>query len=213
MSETLDAMSAFAPQQERSTKRAPPPAVPDRARGSPPAAYDNLALQSLMAPDALSASLAMGGASDPVEGDADRLANAVPGLPHGLNKEVPVTLPDGTVGRADRACFIYDADGDRIGAHVYEIKPNTPDDIARGQKQAQQYVAGLRAEIEQQLRAKGEAIPTVAPDGSPLYSGPVVIYNYEQLMSVLRALRASRRDAARMAELHAIARQVFGSVP
>ncbi len=135
----------------------------------------------------------------------------VPGLPRGLNKEVPVTLPDGTAGRADRVRFIYDGDGDRIGAHVFEVKPDTPDNIARGETQAQQYVAGLQAEIERDLRAAGKAVPTTAPDGGPLYLGRVVTYNYEQMIAVLRALRASRRDAARLAEFEAVARQVFGA--
>jgi hypothetical protein len=135
----------------------------------------------------------------------------VPGLPRGLNKEVPVTLADGSVGRADRVRFVYDADGDRIGAHVFEIKPNVGDNVARGQEQVQGYVTGLRAEIEAGLRAKGKAIPTTAPDGGPLYSGRVLTYDYEQMVAVLRALRASRRDAARMADYEAIARQVFGA--
>lgn len=137
----------------------------------------------------------------------------VPGLPRGLNKEVPVTLPDGTVGRADRVQFHYDADGDRIGAHVFEIKPNTPDNITAGQDQVQQYVAGLRTEIESALRAKGKTVPTTAPNGGPLYQGQVMTYNFEQMTAVLRALRASRRDAARLAEFEAIARQVFGNAP
>ena len=137
----------------------------------------------------------------------------VPGLPRGLNPEVPVTLPDGTIGRADRVRFVYDSDGDRIGAHVFEIKPNTRDNVARGQEQVQGYVDGFRAEIEADLRAKGKAVPTSAPDGGPLYSGQVLTYNYDQMLAVLRALRASRRDAARLAEYEAIARQVFGAAP
>ena len=56
-----------------------------------------------------------------------------------------------------------DADVDIIGAHVFEIKPNTPDNIARGQIQAQGYMDGLRAEIEQTLRSKGKAIPAISP--------------------------------------------------
>ncbi len=136
----------------------------------------------------------------------------VPNLPRGLNKEVPVTLPDGTAGRADRVRFILDADGDRIGAHVFEVKPNVGDNVTRGQQQVQGYVAGLRAEIEATLRAKGKAVPTAAPGGGPLYTGTVLPYNYEQMVAVLRALRASRRDAARLAEYEAIARQVFGGV-
>ncbi len=135
----------------------------------------------------------------------------VPGLPRGLNKEVPVTLPDGSVGRADRVRFIYDADGDRIGAHVFEIKPNVGDNVAKGQEQAQGYVNGLRAEIEAKLREKGKTVPTTAPDGGPLYSSQVLTYNYDQMLAVLRALRTSRRDASRLAEYEAIARQVFGA--
>ena len=110
------------------------------------------------------------------------------------------------------AHFIYDADGDRTGAHVYEIKPDTPGNIARGETQVQGYVDGLRAEIETALRSKGKAVPTTAADGGPLFSGQVITYDYSRMMSVLRAIRASRRDAANMEELEAIARDVFGSI-
>ena len=103
---------------------------------------------------------------------------------------MPVTLPNGTAGRADRVGFIRDADGDRIGAYVFEIKPDTPDNIARGQEQVQGYVDGFRAEIEAELRAAGKAVPTTAPDGQPLYRGVVVPYNYEAMMAVLRAFAA-----------------------
>jgi hypothetical protein len=139
----------------------------------------------------------------------------VDGLPPGCNAEVPVTFPDGTVGRADRAKFIYDSEGDRIGAHVFEIKPNTPDNIARGERQAQEYVDGLRAEIEGALRAKGKAIPTSAPGGGPLYNGKgkVLTYNQERMLAVMRAVRGGRGGSARMAEYEAIARQVFASPP
>jgi hypothetical protein len=137
----------------------------------------------------------------------------VPGLPRGLDSEVTINLPDGTAGRADRVRFIYDQDGDRIGAHVYEIKPNTADNVARGQEQVEGYVAGLRAEIEAKLREKGKAVPASAPGGQPLYSGQVLTYNYDEMLAVLRAIRVSRRDAAQLAELEAIARQVFGAVP
>lgn len=145
----------------------------------------------------------------------------VPGLPRGLNAEVPVTLPNGTTGRADRVRFIYDDAGNRIGAHVYEIKPNTPEQIAAGQKQAQGYVDGLKLEIENKLREKGLAIPATAPDGGPLFPPPRVMpYDQERMMAVLRALRASRRDyamrassadiAEQTAQDEAIARAVFG---
>ncbi len=144
----------------------------------------------------------------------------VDGLPRGLEPEVSVTLPNGSTGRADRVRFIHDADGDRIGAYVYEIKPNTPDQIAGGEVQRQGYVDGLRAEIETGLRTKGKAIPTQAPDGGPLYGGRVMTYDRQRMFAVLRALRANRRDyglrvsnvdvdAMRAAD-EAIARQVFG---
>lgn len=133
----------------------------------------------------------------------------VPGLPRGLAAETPVTLPDGSVGRADRVRFTYDANGDRIGAFVYEIKPNRPDQVARGERQAQDYVEGLRLQIEADLRAKGREVPTRAPDGGPLYGSQVLTYDQDRMMAVLRALRGSRRDAAQMAELEAIARSVF----
>lgn len=137
----------------------------------------------------------------------------VPGLPRGLHSEVRVTKADGTVGRADRVRFIYDADGDRIGAHVFEVKPNTADNIARGQTQAQEYVDALRTEIQDALRAKGKTVPTTAPDGGPLFTGQVVTYDYERMLAVMRALRTRRRDAARMAEYEAVAREVFGAAP
>jgi hypothetical protein len=133
----------------------------------------------------------------------------VPSLPRGLNKEVSLTLPDGSVRRADRVRFVYDSDGDRIGAHVYEIKPDVGDHVARGKIQVQDYVAGLRAEIESVLRAKGKPVPTSAPDGGPLFSGHVLTYDRNKMRAVLRALRASRKDVANMRELEAIARQVF----
>src|SRR5690606_34646216 len=135
----------------------------------------------------------------------------VPGLPRGLSKEVPVTLADGSVGRADRVHFIYDADGDRIGARVYEIKPNTPDNVARGQVQANDYMEGLQREIAENLRQKGKTLPANAPDGGPLFSNQVLTYDYGQMMAVLRALRSARADAASMTELEAIARQVFAA--
>src|SRR5690606_27487269 len=111
----------------------------------------------------------------------------VPGLPRRLSKEVTVTLADGSVGRADRVRFIYDADGDRIGAHVYEIKPNIADNVARGQVQADAYMEGLQREIAEGLRQKGKAPPATAPDGGPLFSSQVVTYDFDQMMAVLRA--------------------------
>ena len=144
-----------------------------------------------------------------------------------MQPEVQVALSDGSIGRADRVRFIYDADGDPIGAHVYEIKPNTPDQIARGEIQRQGYEDGLRAKIEADLRGKGKAIPTQAPDGGPLYlgrdGGGVMTYDRERMRAVLRALRANRRDyglrisdedvAGMQAADDEIARQVFGSAP
>lgn len=135
----------------------------------------------------------------------------VPGLPRGLNAEVSVTLPNGQPGRADRVRFLTDADGTVIGAHVYEIKPDTPDNVARGQVQADQYAAALRARIEGELRAAGRPIPTVAPDGGPLYATRVMTYNQDQMMAVLRAIRSAHADAPQMAGLEAIARAVFGA--
>ena len=136
----------------------------------------------------------------------------VPGLPRGLNAEVSLTLPNGRTGRADRVRFITDpVDGTVIGAHVYEIKPNTPDNMARGQVQADEYAAALRARIEGELRAAGKPIPTSAPDGGPLYATHVMPYNQEQMMAVLRAIRSARADAPHMADLEAIARAVFGA--
>ena len=137
----------------------------------------------------------------------------VPDLPRGLKAEVTVTRPDGTVGRADRVRFIYDEAGDRIGAHVFEVKPNTPINIKKGQRQVKEYVDGLKAEIAEELAKKGKAVPTTAPGGGPLYQGQVVTYNQEQMLAVLRALRGGRASAARMAADEAIARQVFASAP
>jgi hypothetical protein len=137
----------------------------------------------------------------------------VPGLPRGLAKEVHVTLPDGSTGRADRVRFIYDEAGTVIGAHVYEIKPNTPDNVARGEVQADEYVAGLRAKIEGDLRAAGKAVPATAPDGGPLYTARVMTYDQEQMMAVMRAIRSAKADAAQMAQLEKIARAVFGGTP
>jgi hypothetical protein len=137
----------------------------------------------------------------------------VPGLPRGLDPEVTMVLPGGDIGRADRVRFIYDVEGDAIGAHVYEIKPNTPEQIAKGEKQVEGYVAGIRAKIEGDLREKGKTVPTSAPDGGPLYSGQVLTYNQEQMIAVLRAIRGNPREAARIAEYEEIARQVFGTTP
>jgi hypothetical protein len=147
----------------------------------------------------------------------------VPGLPRGLSAEVTVTLPNGQTGRADRVQFITDPqDGITlviggvvhehvVGAHVYEIKPDTPDNMARGQVQADEYSAALRTRIEGELRAAGRPIPTHAPDGSPLYATRVLPYSQEQMMAVLRAIRSARADAPVMADLEAIARAVFGA--
>lgn len=149
----------------------------------------------------------------------------VPNLPRGLAAEVSVSLPNGRTGRADRVGFITDPrDGIElvvggvvhehvVGAHVYEIKPNTPDNMARGQVQADEYAAALRARIEGELRAAGKAIPTEAPGGGSLYPTSVMPYNQEQMMAVLRAIRSARADAPQMADLEAIARAVFGSAP
>jgi hypothetical protein len=40
---------------------------------------------------------------------------------------------------------------------------------------------------------------------------PDVTYNYEEMLAVLRAIRGRSRDAARMAEYEAIARQIFAT--
>jgi hypothetical protein len=133
----------------------------------------------------------------------------VPGLPRGLDAEVKITFPDGSVGRADRVHFITDEAGDVIGAHVFEIKPNVGDNVARGEEQVARYLSGIRAQIEAALTAKGKPIPTPKPGDPPLYRGQVLTYDFDQMMAVLRALRGSRRDAARMAELEGIARKVF----
>ncbi len=93
------------------------------------------------------------------------------------------------------------------------IKPNTPDNVARGQVQADEYAAGLRTQIEGELRAAGRPIPTVAPDGGPLYATRVLTYDQDQMMAVLRAIRSARADAQQMAQLEAIARAVFGAAP
>ncbi|MFN0085504.1 MAG: DUF4157 domain-containing protein [Blastocatellia bacterium] len=138
----------------------------------------------------------------------------VPGLPRGLSKEVTIVLPGGDIGRADRVRFIHDpVHGDIIGAHVFEIKPNLAGQIAQGNEQVQRYVAGLRAKIEGDLREARRAVPTTAPDGGPLYRGEVLTYDRDQMRAVLRALRGNPRDAARLAEYEAIARQVFGAAP
>jgi hypothetical protein len=145
----------------------------------------------------------------------------VPGLPRGMMSEESVTLLDGSMGRADRVRYIYhETEGYIIGAHVYEIKPNTPDQIAKGNDQAKAYMDGFRAKIESDLRAANKPIPTTAPDGSPLYSSQVMTYDRERMRAVLRAVRASRQDfsmrtsselmAQQLTEDEAIARQVFG---
>jgi hypothetical protein len=159
-----------------------------------------------------------GGRAMPIRFDAGIFAHThaealVPGLPRGLDPEVRITMPDGSVGRADRVRFFRDADGDIVGAHVYEIKPNTDTNIALGERQVQEYVQGLRAEIERNLAQKGKAMPATAPDRGATVRGEVMTYNQEQMLAVLRALRSSRRDALRMAEYEAIARQVFSTTP
>lgn len=83
--------------------------------------------------------------------------------------------------------------------------------MAQGQVQADAYMEGLRREIAEGLRQKGKTLPATAPDGGPLFSSQVVTYDFDQMMAVLRALRSARADAASMAELEAIARQVFGA--
>lgn len=135
----------------------------------------------------------------------------VPGLPRGLSPEVTIELPDGTIGRADRVGFVTDpVSHEVIGAHVYEIKPNTDYWRAEGQVQADNYMRGLQAKIEADLKAKGVPVPTQAPDGGPLFSARVMTYDQQQMLSVMRAVRQQPRDAARMAEYEALAREVFG---
>lgn len=150
-------------------------------------------------------------------GNAEAL---VPGLPRGLDKEVHVTFPDGTTGRADRVQFIRDPDGAVVGFRVYEIKPNTADQIAAGHTQAQRYVDALKARIEADLRQAGRPVSSTLADGRPAFGYEVMTYDRNRLRAVLRALRANRSDYGRgvtnaqraMAEQadEAIARQLFG---
>lgn len=67
----------------------------------------------------------------------------VPGLPKGLAAEVTITLPDGTVRRADRVRFFRDSEGNITGGIVYEIKPNTPQWRRAGEIQAELYARYL----------------------------------------------------------------------
>ena len=132
----------------------------------------------------------------------------VPNLPRGLADEVKITLPNGKVGRADRVRFHPDEDGDIIGAHIYEVKPDTPDNIAMGEEQLKGYQEGMRAQIEAKLRADGKH--QKIPVGGVVVTGEVVTYKQERMTAVLKALRAKRHDLPRMADLEAIAREVFG---
>jgi hypothetical protein len=70
----------------------------------------------------------------------------VPGLPKGLSKEVVVTVADGSVGRADRVAFRYDADGRVIGGRVYEVKPNTAYWRRAGAAQGEEYARALEVQ-------------------------------------------------------------------
>jgi hypothetical protein len=159
-----------------------------------------------------------GGALQPIRFDTGNFSHThaealVPDLPRGLASEQTVVRPDGSVGRADRVRYVYDADGDIIGAHVYEIKPNTDEQQALGDRQVGEYVDGFRNKIREELADKGKPFREVDEQGRPLFSGQVRGYNQERMLAVLRALRGARRDAARMAEYEAIARQVFASTP
>jgi hypothetical protein len=133
----------------------------------------------------------------------------VPGLQRGLAKEQRVFLANGKMGRADRVRYFRDADGDVIGVHVFEIKPNTKWHMDRGEEQAAEYLAGLKKEFEEKLRAKGKTPSEVLPDGTNAWDKQVLTYDRDKMRSVLRALRGSRRDAAQLERLEAIARQVF----
>jgi hypothetical protein len=53
-------------------------------------------------------------------------------MPRGLEREVVITLPDGRIKRLDRV--------DRANGVIYEIKPNTPSEIASGEEQVAEYV-------------------------------------------------------------------------
>jgi hypothetical protein len=67
-------------------------------------------------------------------------------MPRGLAKEVIVTLPDGSIGRADRVAFRFDASGRVVGGRVYEVKPNTRYWMRRGREQAERYARALEAQ-------------------------------------------------------------------
>ena len=159
-----------------------------------------------------------GGRAQPIRFDTGNFSHThaealVPDLPRGLTPEQTVIRPDGSVGRADRVRYIRDADGDIIGAHVYEIKPNTDAQRALGERQVGEYVEGFRNQIREKLAEKGKTFREFDDAGQPLFSGQVRTYNQEQMLAVMRAIRGARRDAARMAEYEAIARQVFAAPP
>jgi hypothetical protein len=65
-------------------------------------------------------------------------AEALTNIPHGLDKEVTIRLHDGTVRRLDRVGWNNPAMRG-AGGIIYEVKPNTPFWIARGQQQGELY--------------------------------------------------------------------------
>jgi len=62
----------------------------------------------------------------------------VEGLPPGLDKEVTIRLPDGTIRRADRVQWNRKGTPG-AGGTIYEIKPNTGDWPQAGRRQAEMY--------------------------------------------------------------------------
>jgi hypothetical protein len=54
---------------------------------------------------------------------------------------------------------------------------------------------------------------TKATGRGKLYDTQVLTYNQQQMMTVLRAIRGAKADAAQMADLERIARAVFGGTP
>jgi len=62
----------------------------------------------------------------------------VEGLPPGLDKEVTIRLPDGTIRRADRVEWNRKG-APGAGGTIYEIKPNTGDWPQAGRRQAEMY--------------------------------------------------------------------------
>jgi hypothetical protein len=100
--------------------------------------------------------------------NADKYIEDVPRGPH-VKKEFTIEHPAGRKPRIDRL--------DEKNAKIYEIKPNTPESIAKGRAQAQQYAEWMN---RYHKRADGK-VWEVGENGG------VITYNQNALLNFLKA--------------------------